>query len=153
MPSTLEGVAQLLRQLDALKRLEDGKALRRSVKSGINEVYKRAHEIIPVGTLIHRTKTTARQRKFEIRGYTVPPGFARQSLRTITTINADKNIASGILSVRKAAYYAVKFLEFGTRKMKAQPWIRRALIEARDNAELALRHSLEVSIEKAAKTR
>ena len=73
--------------------------------------------------------------------------------RTISTITAEKNVAAGLLSVRKAAYYAVQFLEFGTRKMPAQPWLRRSLIEARDRAEAALRHSLEVSVDKAARTR
>jgi hypothetical protein len=88
-----------------------------------------------------------------IAGYTVGPGFAKAALRTISTINSDKNIASGILSVRRAAFYAVLFVEFGTHKMAGKPWIRRALTESRSPAEDALKHSLQVSIDKAARTR
>jgi HK97 gp10 family phage protein len=150
---SLEGVAELTRQLQALASLEDGKALKRCVKSGINEAFKRAQQIIPVGTQIHRAATTKRQKHFGIKGITVGPGFAKASLRTISTINAEKNIASGILSTRKAAYYAVQFLEFGTHKMPAHPWLRRSLLESRDAAEGALRNSLQVSIDKAAKAK
>ncbi len=149
----IEGVAALTRQLNALTSLEEGKGLKRCVKSGINEVLKRAEEIIPVGTALHRLKVSKRQRKAGVAGQTVGPGFAKASLRTISTINSDKNIASGILSVRKAAFYAVLFVEFGTHKMRAQPWLRRSLLEARDKAEDALKHSLQVSIDKAAKTK
>ena len=149
----IEGVAELTRQLNALASLEEGKGLKRCVKSGINEALKRAQEIIPVGTLIHRTATTKKQKHLGIAGYTVPPGFAKASLRTISTINSAKNVASGLLSTRKAAYYAVQFLEFGTHKMRAQPWLRRSLLEARDKAEDALKRSLQVTIDKAAKTR
>jgi HK97 gp10 family phage protein len=156
----LSGVAELTRQLAALQSLEDGKALKRCVKSGINEALKRAREIIPQEGihghkgLVHRLKTSKLLHdKYGAIGALVTPGFAKRSLRTISTINAEKNVAAGLLSVRKAAYYAVQFLEFGTRKMPAQPWLRRSLIEARDRAEAALRHSLEVSVDKAARTR
>jgi HK97 gp10 family phage protein len=140
--------------------LEDGKALKRCVKSGINEALKRAQEIIPQegngthGGRAHRLKVSkSLHEKYVAIGVIVTPGFAKLSLRTVSTINAEKNVASGILGVRKAAYYAVQFLECGTHKMKAQPWLRRALLEARDNAERALKHSLEVSVAKAAKAK
>lgn len=139
---TLDGVAALTKQLDALGKLEDGKALRAAVRAGINEALKVAKTIIPVGTEPHRT----------YQGLLVNAGFARASLRIIATINAEKNIASGILGVRKAAYYALQYVELGTRYQKAQPWIRRALLEARDDAETKLRESLQKSVIKAAKT-
>ena len=140
--ATLEGVAALTKRLEALGKLEDGKALRASVRAGINQAYKRAKEIIPVGTVPHRTYT----------GLLVNSGFAKSQLRSITTINADKTVASGILGVRKQAFYILQYVELGTRKQKAQPWIRRALLESRDDAETALRASLEKAVLKAAKT-
>jgi HK97 gp10 family phage protein len=149
----ISGLAELTRQINALASLEEGKALKRCVKSGINEVLKIARVNIPVAKAAHRLKSNKKLRNVGARGQVVAPGFARKSLRTISTINADKNIASGILGVRKAAYYAVQFLEFGTRKMPAQPWLRRSLLEARDAAEAALKRSLQVSIDKAAKTK
>jgi HK97 gp10 family phage protein len=112
------------------------------VKAGINPALKYARTIVPVGTKPFRT----------YQGLLVNAGFLKASLRTISTINSEKNIASGILGVRKAAYYGVKFLEFGTKKMRAQPWIRRALLEARSECEEAFRASIAKSVEKAAKT-
>lgn len=142
MSSTLEGVAQLTRQLEALGSLEDGKALRRAVKAGIKPALIRAQQIIPVGTMPHRLTNKL----------LVNYGYAKANLRTISTINAAKNIASGILGVRKLAFYALQFVELGTRKMAASPWIRRALLESRDDCEAAFMDSIAASVEKAAKT-
>jgi HK97 gp10 family phage protein len=140
--STLEGVAQLTRQLEALGSLEDGKALRRAVKAGIKPALLRAQQIIPVGTAPHRLTNKL----------LVNAGYAKANLRTISTINGAKNVASGILGVRKLAFYALQFVELGTRKMAAIPWIRRALLESRDDCEVALKESIAASVEKAAKT-
>jgi HK97 gp10 family phage protein len=139
---TLEGVAALTRQLQTLGKLDDGKALKRAVKAGITPALKIAQAIIPIGTEPHRT----------YQGLLVAPGFAKTQLRTISTINSAKNIASGILGVRKAAYYILQYVELGTRFQRAQPWIRRALLEGRDEGEQALRASLAADVEKAAKT-
>jgi HK97 gp10 family phage protein len=138
---SLNGVAELTKQLNQLGSLEEGQALRRAVKAGIKPALVRAREIIPVGRVPHRT----------YKGLLVAPGFARQSLRTISTINAAKNIASGLLGVRKEAYYILQFVEFGTRFIPAQPWIRRALLESRSDCEEAFRASIAAAIEKAAK--
>jgi hypothetical protein len=139
--STLEGVAELTRQLQALGKLEDGLALKRACKAGIKPALLRAQELIAVGTIPFRTYD----------GLLVAPGFAKLSLRTISTINSAKNVASGILGVRQRAYYATQFLELGTRKMAAQPWLRRSLLETRDACEEAFRANLLKSVLKAAK--
>lgn len=138
---TLEGVAALTKQLEQLGSLDNGAALKRCVKSGINEAFKVAQQIIPVGTKPHRLQN----------GLLVNYGYAKSALRTISTINSAKNVASGILGVRKQAFYILQYIELGTRKMRAQPWIRRALNDSRDDAEEALRRSLVVSINKAIK--
>lgn len=139
---SLTGVAALTRQLNALGSLEEGQALRRAVHAGIQPALVRAQSIIPVGTRPHRLRN----------GQLVNAGYAKSQLRTATTINAAKNIASGILGVTKWAFYALQFIEFGTRYMPAQPWIRRALGESRSDCEEAFRASIADSVEKAART-
>jgi len=139
--SSLEGVAALTKQLNELSSLEEGRALKRAARVGIKQTFLRSESLITVGTRAFRT----------YRGLLVAPGFAKASLRIISTINREKNIASGILGVRKEAYYAVSFLERGTRKMPAQPWIRRALSEARTQSEEAFRDSIKDAVEKAAR--
>lgn len=139
--SSLEGVAALTKQLIALQKLDDGRALKNAVKSGINQALKKAQEYVPIGTVPHRT----------YQGLLVAPGFAKTQLRTISTINSQKNVASGLLGVRKAAYYILQYVEFGTRFQRPQPFIRRALMDAREDAESALRASLQRAVNKAVK--
>lgn len=143
---TLDGVAQLTRQLIALGKLDDGKALKAAVKASIQPAYKRALATIPVGSVPHRTA-----KKYG--NQLVNSGFAKQSLRTISTINAQKNVASALLSVRKPAFYAINFVELGTRYQRAQPWLRPAFFSARSDGEDALRASLQKSVLKAAATK
>ena len=143
---TLEGVAALTRQLKELGSLEDGKALRRAVRAGIKPAQKRAISLIPKGTVPHRLYN----------GLLVAPGYAATAIRSISTINSAKNIASGILGVRKGAYYAVNFITFGifgTRRKAANPWLQNALLDSRNECEEAFRESLRKSVEKAAKTK
>lgn len=117
--------------------------MRLAVKAGIKPALVRAQEIIPVGTQPHRLSN----------GLLVNYGYAKAALRTISTINPAKTLASGILGVRKLAYYALQFIEMGTEKMAAQPWIRRALQETRSECEEAFKASIARAIERAAKTK
>lgn len=146
MAGRLDGVAALTKQLIALGKLDDGKVLKKAVKNAIQQAYKRAEATIPVGLEPHNVKL-----KTGGASLFVAPGFAKKSLRTISTINAEKNIASGILSVRKAAYYAVQFVELGTSKYAAEPWLRPAFYEARAEMEQALKDTLVKGLEKAIK--
>lgn len=141
----MKGVAQLTRQLIALGSLDDGKVLRSAVRTGINAAKNRAQARIPVGTEAHRLSI----------GYgkqLVAPGYAKSTLRVITTINDQKNIASALLSTRKAAFYATQFVELGTRYQHAQPWLRPAFFESRTDMEDGIKITLQKAIEKAAKT-
>lgn len=140
--STLEGVAELTKQLIALGKLDDGKALRGAIKAGMQPAYKRAQAYIPVGSIPHRLAPAYGR-------LLVNSGFAKSALRTITTINAQKNIASAVMGVRKAAFYILNFVELGTRYQSPQPWIRRALNDGRSEGEEAIRAYLQKAVMKA----
>ena len=138
----LEGVAQLTRQLNALQKLEDGKAIRAAVKAGMTPVYKAAQQKIPVGTVAHRT----------FKGRLVAPGFAKRSLQLVTTLSSDKQKATAIIGVRGEAFYAIQFVEMGTSKMAAQPWLRPAFYDTREEQESAVATSLRNTIDKITRT-
>jgi len=140
--STLEGVAALTRQLIALGSLDDGKALKLACRAAMKPALARAQAAIPVGTEPHRLRN----------GLLVAPGYAKSTLKIAVTINGQKNIASSVMSVGKGAYYAVKFVEFGTRTQAAQPWFRSSFANARSDAEAAFKDSLQRSVERAAKS-
>lgn len=139
----LEGVAELMWQLDALGKLEDGKAIRAAVRAGMKPTLERAKVLIPKGVDAHRT----------YKGRLVAPGFASRNIRVITTLSKDKQKAAAVLGVRNEAFYAVEFVEKGTSKQAAQPWLRPAFYSTRGEQQRALAASLKKSVEKAAKTK
>lgn len=113
-----------------LKTLTDpkqiGPTLKSAVRSGMAEPLKKARQLIPVGVDAHQT----------IKGRTVAPGFARRSIRVISKIDRKSGgqRAYALLGVRKEAFYAVQFVELGTSKMPAQPWLRPAFAASKDPA-------------------
>jgi HK97 gp10 family phage protein len=142
--STLEGVADLTKQLIALGKLDDGRPLKNACRAAMKPALARAQSYIPKGTEPHRLAAAYGK-------LLVAPGYAAQALRVITTINDQKNIASAVMSVRKAAFYAALFVEMGTRYQRAQPWLRRALFDSRDDAEQAFKNSLARDVLRAIK--
>jgi HK97 gp10 family phage protein len=143
MRSTLEGVAALTKQLNELSSLEEGRALRNAVRAGMKPALAQARITAPVGSEPHRLKN----------GLLVAPGYARGTVRVITTINAAKNIASAIMSTRALAFYEAVFVELGTHKMPAQPWLRRSLLETRAAGEAAFKDSIARAVARAAAKR
>lgn len=143
MANRLEGVAELTRKLDSLKKLDDGKALRAAVRAGIKPAADRAKATAPVGTEAHRT----------YKGRLVAPGFTRRSVRSVTKMSRDKQKATALLGVRAEAFYSLQFIELGTSKFPKRPWLRPAFEATQAAQETALAASLRKSVEKAAKTR
>ena len=112
----LQGVAKLVQTLKAIGGLDDGKVLRAAVRAGMQPALASARARIPVSLKAHKVYT----------GRRVDPGFAKKSLRVITTITPDKTRASALLGTRKEAFYAVQFVELGTSRAAAHPWLRPA---------------------------
>lgn len=102
--------------------VESGKAMRTAVRQAMNDVKKTAAQLMPQGIDPHRT----------YKGRLVAPGFARRSLRVISKLDKSKNMAYALLGVRAEAYYAVQYVELGTQKMQAQPWLRPAFLGSTD---------------------
>lgn len=138
----LEGVAALTKQLDALGKLDDGKALRAAVREAAKPAVEKAKALIPEGVDAHRT----------YKGRLVAPGFAKRNIRAVTTLSKDKQKASAIIGVRREAFYAVQFVEIGTSKMAAEPWLRPALDSTQAQCEQRLADSLKTAVDKAART-
>lgn len=131
-----------MRRLQALGKLEDGHALRLAVRAGIKPAQARVTALIPEGVDAHRT----------YKGRLVAPGFAKRNIRAITVLSKDKQACKALLGVRKEAFYAVEFVERGTSKMGAKPWLRPGFEQTLDAQTSAVAASLQKSVEKAAKT-
>ena len=146
--SALEGVGDLTRKLIALGKLDDGKVLKSAVRAGINVAYQEMLKRIPVGTQPHRLGKSGAAGIAQL----VAPGYAKSQLKSITTINAEKNIASGITSVKKKAFYAIQFVDRGTRYQRPQKWFVPSFTDKRLQEEDAIRDVLLTAVLRAAKS-
>lgn len=119
----LEGFEDLAAKLKGLSDPKQiGKVLRTGVRQGMAEPKKKAQALIPVGIDAHKT----------YKGRLVAPGFAKRSIRVITKIARGGQMAYALLGVRAEAYYAVQYVELGTSKMAAHPWLRPAFLASRN---------------------
>lgn len=125
MASGLEGFGELAQLLGTLKNPKNtGKVLRAGVRNAMNDVRKRAIALAPIGSVPHAVGKKLRG----VQRRTVAPGFGRRSIRVITKIDRGGQMAYALLGVRKDAYYMVQFVELGTSKMAAKPWLRPAFL-------------------------
>jgi HK97 gp10 family phage protein len=142
MSSAIDGLPKLFKQLRNLAQLDQGKALRRGVKAGMRPAQQRARAAIPVGVDKHRT----------YKGREVAPGFARKSIRVVVSVSRDKKRAEAILGVRAEAFYATQFVELGTSRTPAQPWLRPAFKSSSDQQQTELATELRAAIEQLARS-
>lgn len=128
-------------KLTAMQASTRGAVLRKAASKGIKPAAAQAKATIPVGTVPHRT----------YKGRLVTPGFARKNVKTKTFISQDKQAAAALLGVDSEAFYAVQFLELGTSKMPAQPWLGPAFESTATEQIAAVTAELKAGIEKAAR--
>jgi HK97 gp10 family phage protein len=138
----LAGSADLIKKLQALGALDNGNIMLGALRAGMKEALKLAQNKIPVGTRMHRT----------YQGRLVAPGFGKRNLRIVTTRKTDSGLPAALLGVRKEAYYETQFLELGTSKMRAQPWLRSAFYNSQDAQKRAIVAYLQKRLEKLIKT-
>lgn len=122
MSSALEGVADLTAQLNELGVKLAAKELKGTVKAALQEAEHRARANIPIGKVPHKT----------YRGRLVSPGYAVSTLHIETGFNKKTGAAFALLGVGPEAFYVVQFIEFGTFKDAAQPWLRPAFYNSKD---------------------
>lgn len=137
----LQGAADLTRKLKALGALDDGKIIAGAVRAGMRPALLAARALIPVGTKEHHS----------YKGRLLPPGHAKSSLRIVVVKRGDKQGATALLSTDKEGYYAVQFVERGTEKMQAEPWLRPAFNSTQQQQQAALVAYLQKRILKIAK--
>lgn len=125
MPSQFIGFDELSGKLAALSNdREVAHLLRDSVRAALTDVVRDARQRIRVGTVPHKT----------YKGRVVKPGFAKKSIRLFVSIHRSNQRVDGVVGVRSEAFYALQFLELGTSRMAARPWLRPAFAASTDPA-------------------
>lgn len=143
MSTALEGVAELTAKLTDLGAKVAAKELRGSVKVALEVALHAARSNIPIGTQAHMT----------YRGRLVTAGFAAQSLHIETRLDKRSGGAVAMLGVSAEAFYALQFIELGTSKFAASPWLRPAFAASEDAMLQDLASEMRKRVERIAKKR
>ena len=128
----LKGASDLIRRLKELQGLDSASALRKALRAGITPALKYAKQAIPVGKKPHRS----------YKGNLLQPGYASKHLRIVVTKVSETRYAA-LLGVSKEAFYAVRFVELGTSKMAAEPWLRPAFFATQERQKAQFMDSLK----------
>jgi len=107
----LEGFQELSKKLSELGQGLGGKTLRQSAMNATTATVKKIKESLPVGEHPHKTH----------KGRLVAPGFASRSVARKSKLSTDKKTVYVYIGVKPEAFYAVAFLELGTRYIPANP--------------------------------
>lgn len=109
--SELEGFKELSKKLSELGSGLGGKTLRQSAMSATTPTVKKIKNALPEGEQPHKT----------FKGRIVAPGFAKRNVARKSKISRDKRTVYVFIGVKPEAYYAVAFLEIGTKYIPANP--------------------------------
>lgn len=116
MASQLEGVADLTAKLNELGAKFAARQLKGVVEQALSIALHKARATIPIGIEAHKT----------YRGRIVSPGYALSTLHIETKLDKKRGAIVGLLGVGREAFYAVQFVELGTARVPARPWLRPA---------------------------
>lgn len=143
MASQLEGVRELTGKLTELGAKFATKQLKGTVKSALEEAEHVARARMPQGTEPHITH----------RGRLVSPGYALSTLHIEVKLNKRSGAVVASLGVGREAFYASMFVELGTSKMAARPWLRPSFEESQDPMLRKMAAELKERAEKVARKR
>lgn len=138
MTSSLQGVAQLQKQLVDLGQAASIPILRSAVRAGMKVAQVQAIALAPV------SPTEYRLRNHQL----VAPGYGARSIRITTQKSNDGATVSASLGVRKGAFFMVQFVERGTVRMPANHWLTTAFQGTRPQVESAFAAKLKERIDK-----
>lgn len=138
----VEGLKELSDKLKELSATVSARLLKGAAKDAMLPTEQAAKASVPVGSVVHKT----------YKGRTVTPGFAQRSVKRAVTARRDsKNVVKAMVGVAREAFYALAFIERGTSKMPARPWLVPAFEATQGQVLQRFKDSLRKRIERAAK--
>lgn len=134
--------AKLGKKLDAITSAA-GKATRPAAQAGAQVLYEEVRQRAPISGKPHSTKGKRQ---------TYQPGNLRKAIYQAYADkeSGEKNSTYRISWNKKDAFYA-RFVEFGTSKMAARPFLRPAYDAARAKALQAANERMQAEVKKALK--
>lgn len=139
--SRIEGLGDLNRRMKKLSTLDQGRVIRAGANTGATTVLKAARQTVPQGSREHKT----------YKGRWVAPGFAKRSLAKKVSLSRDKTRVIARIGVKAEAFYAVQFLELGTRHIPPRRWLTRAYEQAQTEVIRGFQRGTNRALQKIAK--
>jgi|14_taG_2_1085336.scaffolds.fasta_scaffold08114_3 HK97 gp10 family phage protein len=149
MPSELEGLNKLSKQLSELGSQVGGKALRSATMQASLPIAKKAKANAPIGLEPHKTYTSKKARKHP--GRLVGAGFLSRNVARKSRLSKDRRTAYVFVGVKPEAFYGVQFLELGTSRIRKRPWLTKAMESSKSQVIERLKDRLKKNIVKAAR--
>ena len=138
-----EGFKALSRQLNKLGAAAGGKVLRSAAMSASLPILRAAQTNAPVNDRDYLKRT--------YKGRLVAPGFLKRNIARKAILSKDKRFVKVMIGPKPEAFYGTQFIEVGTSKIPARPWLRPAIESKRSEAVRRLGEQLKKNILKAAK--
>jgi hypothetical protein len=164
----LEGVAELSKTLGMLGAAVSGRVLRATVKEAMFIVYQKALGRIPISGGVRPSRSgvkyvtatfdTAGKPRMSHRlsypkGKEVDSGWAQQNLRLKTWVSRDKTVATAMIGVGPEAFYVLQFIELGTSRYPAAPWLTPVFESSTSGMVAEVGGQMRTRIERIAKAR
>jgi HK97 gp10 family phage protein len=144
----IEGIEELSAKLEALTSKEKVSVLRKAGKDAVEPVLSEARARIPQSKL-----NQYENGRKNYKGVTIYAGHASRSVAAKVWVSRTGSVMAASIGVLKSAFYAVNFVELGTSKQAAQPWLRPALESTHNQVIDIIGAGLRVFIEKIARRR
>lgn len=161
--SEIIGFKALSKQLRDMGGAAGGKALRAAGRNAMNIAKKEAASAAPKGAppYVYSGESYGTLRAFDpyprptfyrkggISGDLVAPGWTSRRVAIKTWLSRDKTQANIMLGVRPDAWQAVQFVELGTSKIRARPWLEPAFRRSISAVDARFRRRLKWLIDRA----
>lgn len=138
---SIRGYKELSAQIAALGAAAGGSVLRSAARAAMKEAQDEAERSAPVAappyTYEDGRSVDPYPRK-TYKGRLVTPGFTKRSIVRVVSLSKDKNSVRVALGVRREAFYAIQFIEFGTSKIPKRPWLEPAFRRSIPRVDRAL---------------
>lgn len=142
------GLRELASKLAELGPKHQISAFRKAGKMAAEPVLNVARSRIPVSDM----KKYENGRK-NYKGITIYPGHAKRSIAAKVWVQRTGHVMATLIGIRKSAFYAINFVELGTSKQAAQPWLRPAFDASHKQMIAIVSDVLNEYIHKVAKRR
>lgn len=132
-------IDSLLAKIDGITPMVDA-ATRPAAQAGAQVFYDEVRQRVPLSAKPHSTKGKKQ---------TYTPGNLRKAVYQAFVTDGDSEKVTYRISWNKSQAFYGRFLEFGTSKMPAKPFLRPAYDAARDRAVAAVKTRLAQELAKA----